>query len=149
MRLLIQRVKEAKVVVDGAITGEIGPGLLVFLGVHRDDTDEEIPWILKKMLDLRIFVDERGKMNKSVKDINGEILVVSQFTLYGNCRNGRRPDFMESAPAEKAKELYESFIIATKKAHGQCATGRFAAKMEVSLVNDGPVTLIVDSKKST
>ena len=146
MRLLVQRVKEASVKVDGEICGAIGPGLLVLFGVHKEDTGEEIKWLVNKLVNLRIFRDEQDKMNLSVKDTEGEILVVSQFTLYGNCQNGRRPDFIQSASGEKAKTIYENFVNAVTKEMGSVQTGRFAAYMEVSLVNDGPVTMIIDSK---
>jgi D-tyrosyl-tRNA(Tyr) deacylase len=146
MRTLVQRVRQAKVVVGGETTGEIGHGLLVFLGIHKEDTEKEIPWMVNKLLNLRIFSDDAGKMNRSVQDVNGDILVVSQFTLYGNCKNGRRPEFTQSASGQHAEDLYNRFCEAVEGNLGSVATGRFAAHMEVSLTNDGPVTLMIDSK---
>ena len=146
MRLLLQRVQHAKVTVDDEIVGAIGPGILAFLGVHKDDHEGQVPWMVNKLLNLRVFSDEQGKMNLSVQDRQGEILVVSQFTLYGNCRNGRRPDFIQSAKGEQARHLYEAFVAELRKSWGRVETGRFAAMMEIELLNDGPVTLIVDSK---
>jgi D-tyrosyl-tRNA(Tyr) deacylase len=148
MRLLIQRVTEAKVVVDTDVTGAIGPGLLVFLGIHQKDTQADIPWLIRKLVGLRIFSDSEGKMNRSVQETEGSILLVSQFTLYGNCRNGQRPSFTESASGPQARALYDHFVRALKQAHDKVETGRFAASMSVSLVNDGPVTLMLDGKGS-
>ncbi len=148
MRILIQRVKEAKVMVGDEVTGQIGPGLLVFLGIHRADTEADIPWLVQKLIGLRIFNDDAGKFNKNVQDVDGGILVVSQFTLYGNCKNGRRPDFIQSANGEDAQTLYDAFVRSVRETYGSCETGRFAAAMEVSLVNDGPVTLMIDGKAS-
>lgn len=144
MRLVIQRVKEAKVSVEGKVIGSIGEGLLVLLGVHKEDTSDVIPWYLNKLLNLRIFEDENGKMNLSVKEIGGKILLVSQFTLYANCNNGRRPDFIQAAPPQIAEPLYEQFAAAIKKELGEIQTGQFGALMEVSLVNNGPVTIILE-----
>ncbi len=146
MRLVIQRVLEARVTVDHRVTGQIGPGLLVLLGIHNDDTEADIPWLVEKLIHLRIFTDAHGKMNRSVLETEGGVLVVSQFTLYGNCRNGRRPDFMSAAPPERAIPLYEAFVEALRCQVSSVETGEFGAKMAVSLVNDGPVTLIIDSK---
>jgi D-tyrosyl-tRNA(Tyr) deacylase len=143
MRLVIQRVKEASVKVEGEIIGKIGPGLLVLLGIHKDDTSDLIAPLVDKIMVLRIFEDEAGKMNLSVQDIDGEILIVSQFTLYGNCKSGRRPDFFEAAPSAQAKPLYEQFIQEVEKRFKKPQTGQFGAYMEVGLVNDGPVTLII------
>lgn len=147
MRLLIQRVKEASVKVEGEICGKIDQGLLVFIGVHKDDLPEYTLWLVDRLINLRIFSDDKGKMNLSVKDIAGEILVVSQFTLYGNCSNGRRPDFISSAPGSLALTLYEKFVKEIKESFGKVETGKFAEHMEVSLINDGPVTLILDHRQ--
>ena len=146
MRAILQRVSEARVQIDGAIVGEIGHGLLVLLGVTKSDTAEQARWLADKIVSLRIFNDVEGKMNRDVAEVGGAILVVSQFTLYGDCSKGRRPSFIDAAPPETAIPLYEEFINAVK-AHGvPTATGRFGAMMQVSLINDGPVTLILDSK---
>ncbi|MCB1135795.1 MAG: D-tyrosyl-tRNA(Tyr) deacylase [Chlamydiia bacterium] len=144
MKRLIQRVSEASVVVDAETVGKIGRGLLVFLGIHQDDTEAPIPWLVQKLIHLRIFCDDEGKMNRSVEDIGGEILVVSQFTLYGTCSKGRRPEFTQAAQGDAAQDLYEAFIACVRRDFGSVETGRFAAKMAVSLVNDGPVTLIME-----
>jgi D-aminoacyl-tRNA deacylase len=144
MRAILQRVTEARVVVDRAVTGEIGPGLLVLLGVSKQDTDADADFVAAKVLNLRIFEDEQGKMNRSVLDTGGALLVVSQFTLYGDCRKGRRPSFDDAAPAEQARALYEHFVaVARRSLHVE--TGIFQADMAVSLINDGPVTLLVES----
>ena len=146
MRAILQRVSEARVQIDGAIVGEIGHGLLVLLGVTKSDTAEQARWLADKIVSLRIFNDAEGKVNLDVAEVGGAILVVSQFTLYGDCSKGRRPSFIDAAPPETAIPLYEEFINAVK-AHGiPTATGRFGAMMQVSLINDGPVTLILDSK---
>jgi D-tyrosyl-tRNA(Tyr) deacylase len=145
MRALLQRVTEARVVVDGAITGEIGPGLLVLLGVSKQDTEADADFVAQKILNLRIFEDQQGKMNLSVLDTSGALLVVSQFTLYGDCRKGRRPSFDDAAQAEQARALYEYFISVSRRSL-QVETGIFQAHMSVSLTNDGPVTLIVESR---
>lgn len=146
MRALLQRVTEARVTVDQVITGEIGPGLLVLLGVSKLDTEADAEFVVQKVLNLRIFEDENGKMNRSILDTGGAMLVVSQFTLYGDCRKGRRPSFDDAAPAEQARALYEHFVEATRRAGLRVETGIFQAHMAVSLVNDGPVTLIVESR---
>ncbi|MGA8165353.1 MAG: D-aminoacyl-tRNA deacylase [Waddliaceae bacterium] len=148
MKLVCQRVKTAKVVVNGHISGEIGPGVLAFLGIHKNDTPEKTSWLVNKLVHLRLFEDEWGKMNRSVKEIDGEILVVSQFTLYANCANGRRPDFFAAAPPAQAKPIYEKFVSEVKKELGQVQTGVFGASMEVYSVNNGPVTLILEEKSS-
>ena len=132
--------------VDQEVVGQIGRGLLVLLGVARDDTAEQAAWLADKVVSLRVFEDEAGKINLGVADVGGEILVVSQFTLYGDCRKGRRPSFIDAAPPETAIPLYEAFIDAVRAQGVRTATGRFGAMMQVELVNDGPVTLIVDSK---
>jgi len=144
MRLLIQRVKFASVEVEGRIIGEIERGLLVFLGIKETDDGSEIAWLANKLVGLRIFEDEADKMNLSVQEIGGEILLVSQFTLYADCSNGRRPGFTEAARPEKAEAMYEKFIIELEKLGMPPQTGKFQAKMQVRLENDGPVTMLVE-----
>lgn len=148
MRLLIQRVLRAKVEVERQEIGSIGKGLLVFLGVHQSDQLAAISYLVDKICHLRIFEDEQGKMNRSLLEVQGGVLVVSQFTLYGDCMGGRRPSFIESAKPGLAYELYQAFVIALKAAlsHTPCPvqTGEFGAHMQVSLVNDGPVTLLLE-----
>jgi D-tyrosyl-tRNA(Tyr) deacylase len=146
MRAVLQRVRHARVVVDGETIGQIAHGLLVLLGVGLADTREQARWLADKVVGLRIFNDADGKMNRDVAEVGGAILVVSQFTLYGDCRKGRRPSFVEAAPPQIAIPLYEAFVEAIKAQGIPTATGRFGAMMQVELVNDGPVTLIVDSK---
>lgn len=147
MRAVIQRVSQAKVSVDGATTGEIGKGILILLGVSRDDSEKEADYLLEKTLNLRIFEDDAGKMNLSLLDIKGELLVVSQFTLYGDARKGRRPSFIEAAAPDEANRLYEYFVAQARKHLSKVETGRFQAMMDVELVNDGPVTILLDSSK--
>jgi len=147
MKSVIQRVKHASVSVDEKIIGEINNGLLVLLGVADDDTLEDLTWLANKIIGLRIFEDENGKMNLSVNDVDGEILIVSQFTLFGNCKKGKRPDFTSAGKPKYAKEMYEQFIEYVKPNVKKVATGSFGADMQVSLLNDGPVTLIIDSKE--
>lgn len=149
MRAVIQRVSRASVTVDGAITGSIGQGLLVFLGVGKDDTQTDIDFIADKVANLRIFEDADGKMNLSVQDIGGSVLLISQFTLFGDCRKGRRPDFTAAGPPDMANRLYEQTIDAVKEKGVPVETGIFAAHMDIDALNDGPVTLILDSKRST
>jgi len=144
MRAVIQRVKKAGVSVNGEIIGQISKGLLVLLAVHQDDEELVIKKMADKILNLRIFNDDQGKMNLSVKDVGGEIMVVSQFTLYGDCRKGNRPSFIKSAKPKKAIPFYEKFVEYTKEQGIRCETGKFGAMMEVELVNDGPVTIIID-----
>ena len=146
MKAVIQRVKSARVEVEGKTVGSIGQGLLILLGVAREDSEAEVGILAEKILKLRIFADENGKMNRSVLDIGGEILVVSQFTLLANCRHGNRPDFFESAPPEAADRLYESFKSAIRERTGKVECGVFGADMQVSLVNDGPVTILLDTE---
>lgn len=145
MRAVVQRVARASVIVDGRTVGRIGAGLLVLLGVGREDGPSEADFLARKISNLRIFEDPEGKMNRSVKDIEGGMLVVSQFTLYGDCRKGRRPSFAGAAPPESATALYERFVDRVDQEGVAVQTGRFGALMRVSLVNDGPVTLIVES----
>ncbi len=145
MRVLIQRVTRASVTVDGEISGEIGPGLLALIGIAVADTTKEADYLADKMVNLRIFADEQGRMNRSALDIQGELLLVSQFTLYGDCRKGRRPSFDAAAPPAAAKELYEYFVRKVAGTGLRVATGVFQAHMEVSLLNDGPVTLLLES----
>jgi len=144
MRVVIQRVSEAGVVVGGRKVSSIGPGLLVLAAFRADDGEKELRWMARKCLELRIFEDEEGKMNRSLLDEEGELLVVSQFTLYGNCRKGRRPAYTESAPAGEAERLYGRFLEILRDGYDRVAEGIFGAKMRVELVNDGPVTLIID-----
>jgi D-tyrosyl-tRNA(Tyr) deacylase len=146
MRAVVQRVSRARVLVDGEVTGEVGRGFLVLLGVGRSDTDKEAQWLADKIAGLRVFEDAEGKMNLGLADVGGGMLVVSQFTLYGDCRKGRRPSFIEAAAPEIAIPLYEAFVTAIRALGIIVATGRFGAMMQVELVNDGPVTLIIDTK---
>jgi len=147
MRAVIQRVKSAEVLVDGRVSGKIGNGLLVFVGVARGDGEEDISYLISKLPDLRIFEDTSGKFNLSLREINGEMLVVSQFTLYGDCRKGRRPSFTEAEDPALARDLYERFISRLREQNIPVQTGEFQARMEVHLINDGPVTLILESRK--
>jgi len=145
MRAVIQRGIQARVEVDGAVVGEIGRGLLVLLGAGKSDTAADADFLAGKIASLRIFADQAGKMNRSVLDVAGALLVVSQFTLYGDCRKGRRPSFDLAAPAEQARALYEHFVAAARRTGVHVETGVFQADMAVSLTNDGPVTLILES----
>lgn len=148
MIALVQRVKEAKVEVNNKVVGEIDKGVLVLLGIHRSDSAEELRWVAKKVVNLRIFPDEEGKMNTSLLDTDGEVLIVSQFTLYGDTRKGNRPSFIESAPPVIAEPLYTQFIAEVNQwVNKPVATGVFGAMMDVHLINDGPVTLIVEKRK--
>jgi D-tyrosyl-tRNA(Tyr) deacylase len=146
MRAVLQRVRSARVLVEGEVIGQIEHGLLVLLGVERSDTPEQARWLADKVVGLRIFNDAEGKLNLDVGEVGGAVLVVSQFTLYGDCRKGRRPSFVEAAPPERAIPLYEAFVEAVRAQGIPTATGRFGAMMQVELVNDGPVTLIIDGK---
>jgi D-tyrosyl-tRNA(Tyr) deacylase len=148
MRAVVQRVSRAKVTVDGQVTGEIGDGILLLLGVAGQDTENDVRYLVEKTLNLRIFEDAEGKMNLSLLDIDGGLLVVSQFTLYGDTRRGRRPSFIDAAPPEKASQLYELFISESKKQVRNVAAGVFQAMMDVDLVNSGPVTILIDSEKT-
>ena len=147
MRAVLQRVSRARVVVDGKVTGEIGPGLVVLIAIGRDDTESTAVFMADKILNLRIFNDEQGKMNHSLLDTGGAVLAVSQFTLYGDARGQRRPSFMQAAPPEKGKALYEEFLRALEKLGVRVETGVFQAHMSVELANDGPVTILLDSDK--
>ena len=147
MRAVIQRVKSAQVLVGGAVSGKVGQGLLVFLGIARGDDGHDIALLTSKIPHLRIFEDSHEKFNLSLKDVGGEILVVSQFTLYGDCRKGRRPSFSDAEEPGLAKRLYEQFVSQLRDDGIPVQTGEFQAKMEVHLVNDGPVTLLLDSRK--
>lgn len=147
MRAVIQRVSRASVTVNGETTGKIEAGLLVLLGIHRNDGINEIQWMVNKIINMRIFEDENGKMNYSLLDTGGAMLIVSQFTLYGDCRKGRRPGYSNAAPPKIAKELYQQFIDSVQQQNIATASGRFQAHMDVELVNDGPVTLLLDSSK--
>jgi D-tyrosyl-tRNA(Tyr) deacylase len=147
MRTVVQRVKQASVRVGEEKVGSISSGLLVFLGIGKEDTEADLEWMAKKVTDLRIFEDSDGKMNYSVKDIGGEILLVSQFTLYGDCRKGTRPSFSEAALPLPAEDMYNRLTEVFRQRGVKVATGIFGADMEVKLVNDGPVTLLLDSKR--
>ena len=147
MRTVIQRVKHASLTIDGQLKSSIKNGLLIFIGIEEADTNEDIEWLSTKISNLRIFNDEKGVMNLSVKEINGEILVVSQFTLYASTQKGNRPSFIKAARPEKAIPLYDNFIDKLNKESGkECKTGSFGADMQVELINDGPVTIFIDSK---
>jgi D-tyrosyl-tRNA(Tyr) deacylase len=146
MRAVIQRVKESSVKVDSKITGKIGKGLLVLLGVAENDSPGDADYLSEKIINLRIFEDENGKMNRSLLETCGEMLVVSQFTLLGNCKKGRRPSFVNAAGPEKANELYEYFVKKIRDKGISVETGQFRTMMDVSLINEGPVTLIVESR---
>ena len=147
MRAVVQRVKRAKVEVEGRIVGEIGPGVLIFLGIGEGDSEKDCEYLSNKINHLRIFADNERLMNLSLEEVGGSALVVSQFTLWGDCRKGRRPSFTRAAPPEKAKELYEYFIKILRTNGLEVATGNFQEMMDVHLVNDGPVTLLLDSSK--
>lgn len=147
MRAVVQRVSRARVSVQGEVTGEIATGLLVLLGIAEGDSTSDVAYLAEKIVGLRIFPDDEGKMNRSLMDIGGELLVVSQFTLLGDCRKGRRPSFIEAARPEQAIPLYRAFVEAVQRLGIRVAEGRFQEHMLVELVNDGPVTLLVDSRK--
>jgi D-tyrosyl-tRNA(Tyr) deacylase len=148
MRAVVQRVTRARIRVDAETVGEIGKGLVVMLGVARDDTDKDAEYLANKIAALRVFDDLEGRMNLSVVDAGGELMVVSQFTLYGDVRRGSRPSWIEAAGPEVAEPLYELFVRRAKAHVGQVATGRFRSMMQIELINDGPVTILVDSRKS-
>ena len=147
MRAVVQRVTRASVTVDSEMIGEIGNGLVVLLGIARDDTKVEAAYLVDKITNLRIFDDEDGKMNLSVKDVKGGLLIVSQFTLFGDVRRGLRPSWIDAAPPEVAEPLYDFFVRQARAAIDSVATGKFQAMMRVELINDGPVTILLDSKK--
>lgn len=147
MRAVVQRVRQASVQVAGEMVGEIGPGLLVLLGVGRNDRERDAAYLADKIINLRVFADEADKMNLSVRETGGAILVVSQFTLHGDCRKGRRPSYNDAAPPPLAENLYENFVTTLRALGAKVATGRFQARMEVKLLNDGPVTILLDSEK--
>jgi D-tyrosyl-tRNA(Tyr) deacylase len=148
MRAVIQRVTRAKVTVNGRQTGNISEGLMVLVGVHRDDSERDVTWMADKLVHLRIFEDQDGQMNLSLLDSGGEILIVSQFTLLGDCRKGRRPSWSSAAPPDLANTLYLQLVQAVKTYGVSTATGEFQSMMDVSLVNNGPVTLLIDSQKN-
>ncbi len=145
MRVCLQRVTEASVQVDAQQVGKIGPGLLVLLGIGQQDTSREVTQLVDKIVNLRIFADQQGKMNLSLLDVEGQMLVISQFTLWGDCRKGRRPSFVDAADPQLAEPLYEEFAREVRVRGVTVETGRFGAMMQVSLVNDGPVTLVIES----
>ncbi len=147
MRIVLQRVKEASVSVENKITGQIGLGMLVFLGVAKEDDANDVGFLVEKISELRIFEDDQGKMNLSAREVHGEFLVVSQFTLYGDCRKGRRPSFDAAADPQKGEEMYNAFVEQLKTKNFKVETGRFRAMMDVALINDGPVTFIIDSER--
>ena len=147
MRAVVQRVSRAKVTVNGEIAGQIGVGLLVLLGVGRDDAETDAIYLSGKIVGLRVFDDDEGKMNRSLQDVGGGVLAVSQFTLYGDVRRGKRPSFDAAAPPERACQLYEFFVERIRAAGLRCETGHFQEMMQVELVNDGPVTVLLDSAK--
>lgn len=147
MRAVVQRVSRAKVTVNDWVAGEIGLGLLVLLGVGHEDTEADVHYLAEKIAGLRVFEDEDGKMNRGVVDAGGSVLAVSQFTLYGDVRRGKRPSFDAAAPPDSARRLYELFVERIRAAGLRCETGRFQEMMQVELVNEGPVTILLDSKK--
>jgi D-tyrosyl-tRNA(Tyr) deacylase len=145
MKVVLQRVSYGKVTVNGEVTGQISQGFVLLIGIGKEDNEEKISFVADKIINLRVFSDDNGKMNLSIKDINGEILAVSQFTLYGDTRKGRRPSFTESADPEKAKYLYDFFVNSLKKYELKVETGIFGADMDVEIHNDGPVTFIIEN----
>ncbi len=147
MRAVVQRVNSSKVEVEGKVIGQIQKGLNVLLGISKEDSDEDIIYMSDKILNLRIFEDENGKLNKSLMDIKGELIIISQFTLYGDCRRGRRPSFIEALGGDEAEQIYEKFVAKCRDLVGKVETGKFGADMLVSIENDGPVTIIIDSKR--
>ena len=148
MRAVLQRVTRASVRVEDKVVGEIGGGLLALLGIAQDDTERDVQYLVEKIVNLRIFEDAAGKMNLSLSETGGALLVVSQFTLYGDVRRGRRPSWIEAAPPERAEPLYESFVVAARQHIKQVETGSFRRMMQIELINDGPVTLLLDSPKT-
>ena len=148
MRCVVQRVTSSSVTVDGVVSGQIGPGLMVLIGISTEDTDADLKYMAEKVPNLRIFDDENGVMNRSVLDVGGSILAVSQFTLYGDARGGRRPSYIRAAKPDKADELYERLIACWREKGIHVETGIFRTEMKVALVNDGPVTILLDSEKT-
>ncbi|MBP8626440.1 MAG: D-tyrosyl-tRNA(Tyr) deacylase [Syntrophorhabdales bacterium] len=148
MKAILQRVRHASVEIDKQVVGSIGNGLLVFLGIGGEDTIQDIQWMVDKIVNLRVFEKERGRMNESLIDVNGEVLVVSQFTLYGDCSKGRRPSFSGAMPAIEAKKMFDIFLEKIRERIQRVENGVFQAYMDVNLINDGPVTLIIDSKET-
>lgn len=148
MRAVVQRVTSSSVSVDGNVIGEIKQGFNVLIGISKDDTVEDLKYIKDKIINLRVFQDDNDKMNLSLLDVNGEILVISQFTLYGDCRKGRRPNFMDALGGEEAKKLYEEFVELLKTSDLKVECGEFGADMKVNINNDGPVTILLDSKRN-
>ena len=146
MKIVVQRVKHAQVEVEGKVVGKINNGFMVLLGVTHDDTEKEADYLVKKLYKLRVFSDENDKMNLSIKDVKGELLIISQFTLYANCKDGNRPSFIEAAKPDKANELYEYFCKECEKNEIKVEKGIFGADMKVSLLNDGPVTIIIEKE---
>ncbi|MBO8125834.1 MAG: D-tyrosyl-tRNA(Tyr) deacylase [Firmicutes bacterium] len=147
MRAVLQRVSRARVKVRGKVIGEIGPGFLILLGVEEGDTEEDLAYLLKKTSEVRIFPDDRGRFNLTPKEVGAEMLVVSQFTLLGDCRKGRRPNFSAAAHPDEAKALYQEYVAGLRELGFKVQEGEFAAYMQVELVNDGPVTLLLDSRR--
>jgi len=148
MRAVVQRVKKASVEIEGRIVGEIGRGILLFLGIGKEDDTPDVQWMLDKIINLRIFEKEDGKLDESLVDINGELLIVSQFTLYGDCLKGRRPSFSSAMDSKEAKNVFEFFVLKAREKIKKVETGVFQASMDVSLINEGPVTLIIESKRN-
>lgn len=148
MRVVLQRVSQAEVSVSGETIGRIGSGLLALVAVSRQDDESDLVWMARKIVDLRIFDDENGNLNLGLRDIHGQLLVVSQFTLYGDCKKGRRPSYSNAAPPAEAEELYNRFVEIVRESVPDVQTGKFQAEMNVRLTNDGPVTLIIDSRES-
>jgi D-aminoacyl-tRNA deacylase len=146
MKTVVQRVSRAEVIVDGKSVGRIGPGLLALVAIHQKDTEKDLHWMAKKIVELRIFSDDQDKLNLSLQDTHGQLLVVSQFTLYGDCKKGRRPSYSEAASPACAESLYLQFIEILRQFVPDVQTGRFQASMEVHLINSGPITLILDSQ---
>ena len=148
MRVVVQRVKSSKVIVDDNVVGSINKGLNLLIGISKEDSEEDLLYLRDKIVNLRIFEDENDKMNLSLLDVKGDILAISQFTLYGDCRKGRRPNFMEAEGGERANSLYNKFVELLRETNLKVETGKFGAHMMVDIQNDGPVTLILDSKKN-
>jgi D-tyrosyl-tRNA(Tyr) deacylase len=149
MRAVVQRVSRAEVVIDGVAVGSIGQGILALVAISREDTEKDLLWMARKIVELRIFDDDEGKLNRSLQDVHGQLLVVSQFTLYGDCRKGRRPSYTDAAPPADAERLYNGFVAIARQFVPDVQTGRFQAMMQVTLTNSGPVTLILDSRSES